>query len=366
MNQQSIHIRMRQRGLTLIELMVTVAIGMLIVASMAVLLANNSRTRDETEKTSLKIENGRFAIEALAGDVQNAGYLAELDPRDITLPVTKPDPCATDAASVAQAMRLHVQGYDNVTATTLSCLPDVKPGTDVVVLRRASGCVAGVGDCPALASGDLAFQASSCSNSAELGSATVTDHYKLSSTGTSTLTLTRYNCTTLAEIRRFHVLIYYVANNDRAGDGVPTLKRAELTGGAFVSVSLAQGVENLQVEYGLDLAPATLTDGVADAYTPDPDAYNSCAAAVCVQQWASVVTARIFVLARNKDLTAGYSDAKTYVLGHNADGTAGASGTDKTVGPLGDAYRRNVFQTLVRFQGPAGRSYSTKIFQETS
>lgn len=358
--------RRRVRGLTLIELMVTIAIGMLIVASMAVLLASNTRARDETEKTSLKIENGRFSIEVLTGEIQNAGYLAELDPRNLTLPAAKPDPCATDAATVAQALRLHVQGYDNATASTLSCLPDLKPGTDVVVVRRASGCVAGVGDCAALASGDLAFQASSCHGGTELGSPSVSDHYKLSSSGTSTLTLTRYNCTTQAEIRRFNVRIYYVANNDRAGDGIPTLKVAELSAGAFAHVSLAQGVEDLQVEYGLDLAPATLTDGVADVYTPDPDLYNGCAAAACVQQWASVVTARLFVLARGKDVTGGHVDAKTYVLGHNADGTGGASGTDKTTGPIGDAYRRNVFQSLVRFYGPAGRAYSTKIFQESS
>lgn len=169
-----------ERGFSLVELMVTIAIGMLIVASMAILLSNNSRARTETEKTSLKIENGRYAIEVLAGEIQNAGYYAEFDPRGLTLPATKPDACATDAASVAAAMRLHVQGYDDVSATTLSCLPDVKAGTDVLVVRRASGCVAGVGDCAAMGTGNLAFQASSCGAAGELGSATVTNHYKLS------------------------------------------------------------------------------------------------------------------------------------------------------------------------------------------
>jgi len=357
--------RRRARGFSLVELMVTIAIGMLIVASMAILLSNNSRSRTETEKTSLKIENGRYAIEALAGEIQNAGYYAEFDPRGLTMPVTKPDACATDAAGVAAAMRLHVQGYDDVAASDLSCLTDLKAGTDVLVVRRASGCVAGVGDCAAVGTGNLVFQASSCGGAGELGSATVTNHYKLS-TDTSTFTLTRYDCTTVAEIRRFHVRIYYIANNDRAGDGIPTLKRAELSNGAFAAISLVQGVENLQLEYGLDLLPATLADGAADVYTPAPDLYNACAAAACVLNWASVVTAKISVLTRNREITAGHADSKTYVLGRNADGTNAASGTDKTVGPLGDAYKRSTFQSLVRFYGPAGRTYSHKIFQESS
>lgn len=357
--------RRSSRGFSLVELMVTIAIGMLIVASMAILLSNNSQSRTETEKTSQKIENGRYAIEALAGEIQNAGYYAEFDPRNLTMPASKPDACATAAADIAAAMRLHVQGYNDVTSSTLSCLTDVKAGTDVLVVRRASGCVAGVGDCAAVGTGNLAFQASSCGASGELGSATVTDHFKLSAT-TSTFTLTKYDCTTVAEIRRFHVRIYYVANNDRAGDGIPTLKRAELTNGAFAAISLVQGVENLQIEYGLDLLPSALADGAADVYTPAPDLYNTCAAAACVQNWASVVTAKISVLTRNREVTAGHVDNKTYVLGRNADGTNAASGTDKTVGPVGDAYKRSTFQSLVRFYGPAGRTYSTKIFQETS
>lgn len=353
MNRSSQH---AMRGLSLVELMVTIAIGMLIIASMAILLANNSRSRSETEKTSHKIENGRYAVEMLGGEIQNAGYLAEFDPRSLTLPTSKPDACATDASSLATALRLHVQGYDDVSASVLSCLTDVKAGTDILVVRRASGCVAGVGDCAAVASGDMAFQASSCDGAAELGSGTVTNHFKLSST-TSTLTLTKRNCTTRADIRRYLVRIYYIAANDKAGDGIPTLKRAELTGGAFTPVSLVQGIENMQLEYGLD----TNGDGAADVYTPAPDLYLSCGPGTtptCVQQWQSAVTAKVTLLSRNLEPTAGYSDGKTYVVGRNADGTSNASGTDKTVTAPGDAYKRSVFQAVVRFQSPSGRSFA--------
>src|SRR5207237_180954 len=79
--------------------------------------------------------------------------------------------------------------------------------------------------------------------------------------------------------------IYFVANNDKPGDGIPPLKRAELgvnAGGAaaFNVVPLVEGVENLQLEYGLDTAVPTT--GSPAVYTADPSSYNGCAPATCV------------------------------------------------------------------------------------
>ncbi|MGE3349746.1 MAG: PilW family protein [Ramlibacter sp.] len=346
----------KSRGLSLVELMVTIAIGMLIVGAMAILFANNSRSRAELEKTSQKIENGRYALDVMASDIQNAGYFAEFEPRVLALPTDKPDACATDVASLTAALRVHVQGKGDVSASALSCISDVKPGTDIVVIRRVSGCVAGVAGCADLASGDVRFQASSCNDPAELGSGVVANSFRLD-TATSTLTLTRRDCATTADVRRFLVRIYYVSNNDKAGDGIPTLKRAELTAGAFVPVSLVQGVENMQVEYGLD----TDGNGAPDVYTPAPDGYLACTNATsptCVEHWASAVTARISLLSRNIEPTAGHVDTKSYVLGKKPDGTGGISGTDNVVGPMNDAFKRSVFEAVIRFQNPAGRAAS--------
>ena len=342
------------RGLSLVELMVSITIGMLIVAALAVLFANNSRSRSETERTSQRIDNGRYALEVLTGDIQNAGYFAEFDPRQLTLPTVMPDPCLTGASDLAAALPLHVQGYNDVATNVLTCLSDVKAGTDVIVVRRANGCVNGATGCAALATGDYAFQASSCSGSSELGSGSVSNYYALSNS-TSALIRTKKDCATLADIRRYLVRIYYIAANDKAGDGIPTLKRAEFTGGAWSTVSLVQGIENMQIEYGLD----TNTDGYAEIYTPAPDVYLTCSNTTnptCAQQWASVVTVKIALLSRNIDPSSGFSDTKVYTLGHNADGTSSVSGTDKTVGPFNDAYKRNVYQEMIRFQNVSGRN----------
>jgi len=343
--------RPAQRGMSLVELMVAIAIGALIVAAMAVLFANNSRSRSATERASRQMENGRYALEVLRNDLFHAGYYGELDPAGLlatgVLTTTKPDPCATDVGSVQSAMPVYVQGYDDVAATTLTCLNDVKAGTDVVVVRRVSGCVVGAAGCAGVPAGAAAFQTSACSNATELGSADIANHYRLD-TDATVFTLKLRDCTTVAPKRRYVLRIYYVANNDRAGDGVPTLKFAELGAGAFATSSLVQGVENLQLEYGLD----TDGNGDADVYTANPDLYLGCGAATpptCVVNWTSVVSAKVFVLTRSIDITPGYVDAKTYVLGRKANGDANEfSGLDP-------GYKRRVFQEVVRLQNPSGR-----------
>jgi type IV pilus assembly protein PilW len=343
--------RPASRGLSLVELLVAIGIGTLIVAAMALLFANNSRSRSETEKASRKIENGRYAMEVLRGELSHAGYFAEFDPTPLTLPATlpttKPDPCVTDLPTLRTALGVHIQGYDNMAASTLSCVNDVKVGTDAVVIRRASGCVVGSANCTALSAGAPVFQASSCNNAMELGSGVVSDKFKLDTDPTA-LTLTKRNCTTAADALRYVLRIYYVANNDVAGDGIPTLKFTELRAGGFSATSLVQGVENLQLEYGLD------TDGNGDAnlYTANPDLYLGCTAAstpTCVGHWVSVVSAKVFMLSRNVDAVAGYTDTNKYILGRKANGDPNEYAS------LPAGYKRKVFQEVVRLQNPSGR-----------
>lgn len=353
----------RQRGISLVELMVGLAIGMVVVAGMSVLFANNSRTRAETDKAGQKIENGRYALDLLRTDLQHAGYLAEFDPRQLPLPAARPDICETGLATLKAALGIATSGYDNATSplpAELNCLSGVVPGTDVVVLRRAATCADGSANCPAWAAPAPIFQASSCDSASELGGIDVNNYYRLADSK-ATLDLKKRDCTATAEMLRYVVRIYYVAANDKVindvPDGIPTLKRAELVnsgaGTAFTSVtSLVQGVENLQMEYGLD----TNNDGIADVYAPAPGTW--CAAQVppiangtC---WSAVVSARLSLLTRSVEPGSGYTDTRRYILGQKAD-ASGASATDNEVGPFNDRFRRSVFQSVVRLENVAGR-----------
>jgi type IV pilus assembly protein PilW len=342
------HRAVLQAGFSLIELMIALTLGMLLLSALAAAFINSSRTRDELERASQQIENGRYAMQALSDDLRLAGFWAQFNIRAAAppAPLGMPDPCTlagtpANLIAIREAMPLHIQGYDDANAATpaaivaLTCpISDWKTGTDVVVVRRVSTCIKGTADC-AVVSGAPYFQASLCNNASELGSPNWFDQFRLDTDDTN-LNRTLKNCsTTQPDKRQFLIRVYFIANNDAAGDGIPTLKRAEL-GNGFSIASVASGIENLQLEYGID----TNADGAPDAMSADPGS---------VANWSNVVSVKVNLLARAASPTLGYTDPKTYTLGMKADGI-----TANTVTP-GGSYKRRLFQSEVRLYNPAGR-----------
>jgi type IV pilus assembly protein PilW len=349
----------QQFGYTIIELMIAITISLIILASLVAIFANNSRTRVEIERANQQTENGRYALQIIVDDLHNAGYLAEFNPACVNgtcplpTPATKPDPCDTSVAGLQGALPLAVQGYDNGApppSPTWSCTSvsaDLRPGTDILVVRHASTCAVGSAGCDPNVVGDAYFQASDCNNITELGSGNIFTYFVLD-TNPGSFTLHQKDCVTLANQYQYRINIYFVANNDNAGDGIPTLKRAELgdSGNSFSIVALVEGIENLQIEYGLD----TTTTGSPALYNANPDTLAACAASPTTC-WRNTVAAKINILARNTSTTQGYVDNKQYTLGLLADGV-----TANTVGPFNDAYKRHAYESVVTLNNPAGRN----------
>jgi type IV pilus assembly protein PilW len=334
-------------GFTLVELMVGLTLGLIVLGVMTSVFVSTSSTRREMERSGRQIENGRYALELLDDDLVVAGYFGEFDVRTVDAPTVKPDPCATDVDALKAAVPMHVQGYEADGAKP-ACLSDVRDGTDVVVVRRASTCVAGTPNCDAPTAGESYIQSSLCN--VELANPVVSTRYAvaaLPSSGASPFTLTRRDCATPAVLRRYVAHIYFVANNNNAGDNIPTLKRAELAGGAFNIVPLVEGVENLQMEYGVD----TTGDGRPDTFTVDPGKLGGCAADACyVANWMNTMTATARVLTRTTEPSFGHNDTKTFAMGMAAD-----DATPLVVGPFNDGFRRHAYMQTVRLNNPAGR-----------
>lgn len=345
-----------QTGLSLIELMISITLGLFILLGLTVIAVNNIRTGDEVERANQQIENGRYAMQVLTDEFRNAGYFAEFNPSLNTTPATKPDPCSATLADLNSAMPIAVQGYAGG-STAPTCLSDVKANTDIVVIRRVSTCAIGDAGCDASITNAPYFQASGCGSITELGSTSTnysTSYYALD-TAAGNLTRHTKDCTTLAPVYQYFTRIYFIANNDKASDGIPTLKRAELgnsaSPGGFTIVSLVEGIEDLQIEYGLD-NPLSTT-GTPVAYTADPDSYNSCSSATtptCTAWWQNVVAVKIHLLARSTEPTTGFSSTKTYAMGLNA------SGNPVVDGPFSDAYKRHAYASTVRINNTAGRN----------
>jgi type IV pilus assembly protein PilW len=119
----------------------------------------------------------------------------------------------------------------------------------------------------------------------------------------------------------------------RRRHAIPTLKRIELTSNGVSSVvSLVEGIENLQLDYGVDADK----DGVPDTtYTTDP---------ASVAAWMNVVAVRINLLSRQIEPTNGYTDPRTYDMGvagaYTPAARTSATSTNTVVRVVNPASRR--------------------------
>jgi len=368
--------RESQAGFSLIELMIAITLGLLIMSGLTTIFVKNSQARSEIERSNRQLESGRYAMTLLTEDLRMAGFLAAFNPYDSiiypvapplgadTAPVTPamtamPDPCATSVADLNKAFFFHVQGIDNL-STTPSCVSDARAGSDILVIRRVSTCVAGPtleAGCDAVVAGTPYFQSSNCYQATELaknsgGAAAAKDyqdHFRLNTdTAAATMNRRAIDCTAIATYRRYLTHIYFVANNNVGSDGVPTLKRAELGATGFTIVPLVEGIETIQFEYGVDKDG----DGKVDDYTANPDSYNSCAAASCLTNWLRTYSVKVNLLARNVEKSPGWTDSKTYTLGNKANGSANVFPTS---GTYGDMYKRHAYNAAVRLDNPSGR-----------
>ena len=175
-------------------------------------------------------------------------------------------------------------------------------------------------------------------------------------TNTANFTLVKKDLATRATLRKTVVRIYYVsscsvevAGSCASGDNgnpIPTLKMVELSTAsgvpAWTKVSLAEGIENLQVALGVD------SDGDGA-----PNGLDVAPGSVALASWPDVMSAKLTILARSNEASPGYADAKTYSMG-----TIDAAGTDGTVAATNDRYKRHVFVQTVRFVNPSGRRTS--------
>lgn len=333
-----------QRGITLVEWMISITIGMILLAGLTALIARQSSTQAELEKSSRQIENGRYAMQLLNEDIRMAGYYGEFwNVAGLTVPSALPDPCLTTVAALEPAMAFPIQGYDSPSAGLASCLDNANhvAGTDILVVRRADATTvektaAGV------YTGQVYLQTGLTPSGLEFTK-------NMGSVATD-FTLFIKNGTTAAVLRKYLVHIYFVSpcsvmasgatTCTSAADGgkpIPTLKMLELSASGAMSITpLVEGIENMQIDYGID----TDTDGVPDgAFVASP---------VAVADWSNVMALRVHLLARSTEPTTGYVDAKTYAMGVDSTGTAQA------VTPSG-AYKRRLFSQLIRLVNPSGR-----------
>jgi type IV pilus assembly protein PilW len=372
----------RQAGLSLVELMVSIAIGLLLLTGLVTYFVDASQAQRELQKSAQQLESGRYALDTLTQDLHLVGFYGAYSA--YTTPASLPDPCTvTTTTNISAGMALPIQGYQAASLTaepTLSTdcallIPsaNLAEGSDVLVVRFMESTPVSTASGTTVATATYA-QTNPVTALVQVGGATVTcttDALGAATTVTRKCTVPTAidACATECgagtspggDIRQLRVHIYYVSpcsvpatgtTCTAAADGgvpIPTLKRLELTAAAFTVSSIAEGVEYMKIEYAVDDTPATVNgntgligDGVPDRYTLTPT----------LADFANAVSVRVDLLVRNPQPSPGHNDIKTYKLGVNPIVLTNAA---FTAGPFNDSYRRHVYAGEVRLVNLAGR-----------
>ena len=349
----------RQTGLSLIEMMVAITISLFMLVGLVSVFATSNQTYMDLGRASQQIENGRFATQLLVDDISHAGFYGRYSQTPV-LPGTLPDPCVNTNTGglLRDATALPLQGYASYPIPALSCLPAANnlTGAILVVRRVDSSMTPKAGDANNIPAGalnadgpDIIYLQSNADSTAlpVIAKATGAGGDCVGNTGEAAIFSLRNKDGLCAPIRRYHVHIYFIAPCSvatgansvctAADDTIPTLKRLELTqdGVLLAVVPLVEGVENLQIGYGID----TDKDGVPDTtYTATP----------ALADWPNVVAVRINVLSRQIEPTNGYVDPKTYDMGVAMPGGYAPGG----------GYKRHVYNQVIRIVNPASRRES--------
>jgi type IV pilus assembly protein PilW len=330
----------KSRGFSLVELMIGVALGLVVLAALTTFFVSSSSTRNEIERTSRQIENGRYAVDALRNELHLAGFYAELQTTGTTW--TSTDPClsasTTDIGLSLSPLNvpLPVFGYaDGVTKP--SCILNQVPGTDVIVIRRFNTEQVPLATA-VLDAANYYWQPSRCRTDS------TTTPWTFGTGNSGGFGLRTLNCAGPSNLYRMHVTIFYVRDYGYTpGDNIQTLVKLEVDRtspsppavNGIVASPIAEGIANMRLEYGVD------TDA-----NGSPDQWRRCdAATTCdATQWSNVMAVRVHLLAVNLEKTVGYVDQKVYDMGTGLT----------AAGPFSDPYKRHVYAAVISLPNRTG------------
>ncbi|MEM6513616.1 MAG: PilW family protein [Pseudomonadota bacterium] len=308
----------QQYGTTLIELMVALAIGSFLIIG-AVQIYNQSRQAFVINESIARVqETAQFAMDIVESDIrmssnwgrtsrslsiEGRSLSGNANPNSLTVP--------TDCgAQWVLDLGLPVDGDNNTYA--LGCDPTgtAMANSDVLTVRRAS--VTPTADATLL-NGKLYVQSTRIQGDIVVGDGSTLVPVPVDASDPSTHNLM--------------ISSYYVATDSTLIPGTPSLRRKilQMNGGSMsiIDEEVAPGVENLQVQFGVDLDQ----DNTVDRYVnPGDEVYDPLASGYV--PGARVMTARIWMIVRASRIEVGIQDDRSYEPG------------DRDLGTPTDSFRR--------------------------
>ena len=312
-------LRNRQRGMTILELMVasTIALFMLVGVSELYLssLAGEKTNVDATDIGA----NGRYAMEVLRRELMHAGFRG-VTWAEPTIPVTTTISTITGecASGFVTNLRQGVWGANDSNPFSTTCIPTAAYSTgDVLVVRHAT-----TEAVSSLSSTTIYLRSAYERGEVFQGSQSAT----LAATFTQTPV---YNYP--LEVKAYYVSKY--TNSASESPNVPALYRSTLGAGPAMTAELvAANVEDMQIQYG-----RFTTDLNMRFYNADAVSTTANSTTTATSEWDDVSVVRVWILVRATNVEPGYTNTNTYTMG------------DKSV-TVNDGYRRELFSTVVQLR----------------
>jgi type IV pilus assembly protein PilW len=274
----------RQRGVSLVELMVALLLGLFLLYALVEILLNGKQSFASANHLSRLQENGRIATSLMVTDLKRSGYMGGNSNEDkISGTAGQVDgalTCTTGDTTWGRMVTWGVSGLDDTNNGYTACIPN---GTylrgDVLTIRYAAPWAA----------------AAISSNKMYLRSSLFEGRIFKGSEQAAVKNTVEDEPNTVRELMAYS---YFVGDSGRTcgGQTVPSLFRVRLDDDSLPEAEeLLPGIEHFQVQYGVD-GRYVDADKVSD--------------------WADVATVRIWLMVRTECSETGFTDNSTYRLGN--------------------------------------------------
>lgn len=343
MSGEKHHVRAhrRQSGLSLIELMISLALAALFLLGIVVLFQQSKSSALQDEQIARMQENGRYALRVLSRELAMMNYFGGMIDVDTSEPLQfeskldNKNGCNADwLLEIDTPLEFSDKddSTDNVDDPDYTCInenTEIVDGTDVLAIKRVGDYAAREYDADGDVTGTLETGTAYFFTNGSQGALYNADGSSDDCDDCEFVTVTPAS----SNIRQYQPQIFYIRPYSIEDDGIPSLVRETLVGDEMQAQVLVEGIEDLQIEWGMDCNDLDLTP---DYYTADPDPFDP--GSVNCNTLDKAMTARIFLLVRSLDQVTGYVNDKTYNLG------------GKVIEPNNDAFYRRVYSTTVQLR----------------
>lgn len=315
-------IRPRVLGFSVVELLVAVALSLLLLVGVMAIFASSRSSYETTDRLSRIQENGRFALDQLTQHIRSAGFVG------CARQPTYASSSLTNATTVLQwnFMDGPVRGFQSTSATAWSPTIDASVtspsgGSDVLVLRVPARDAEPLRLTADMTSGTDTLTVPNVTNGVQTGdvalaySCEAQSYFHVSSfaggvighavsTGTpgNADNTINYAFRRNAEVIPVETVIYYIRESTGVAAGTLPAGTTSLWRrvGLADAQELVEGVERMELEFGVD----TNGDTIVDAYQT----------ANAVTNWGNVFSVSVALLVRSLEQYGADTDQRTYQL----------------------------------------------------